>query len=42
MSAVFQGRYPRAITMQPIRQLQRTDIKATSEIILLSMIFALW
>ena len=29
--AVFQGQYPRAITMQKIRQLQWTDTKATSE-----------
>ena len=29
--AVFQGRYPRAIIMQLIRQSQWTDTKATSE-----------
>ena len=29
--AVFQGRYPRAIIMHPIRQFQWTDTKATSE-----------
>ena len=29
--ALFQGQYPRAITMQLIRQLQWTDTKATSE-----------
>ena len=29
--AVFQGRYPRAIIMQPNRQFQWTDTKATSE-----------
>ena len=27
---VFQGCYPRVITMQPIRQLQWTDTKTTS------------
>ena len=29
--ALFQGQYPRTITMQLIRQLQWTDTKATSE-----------
>ena len=28
---VFQGRYPRAIKMQPISQLQWTDIKTASK-----------
>ena len=29
--AVFQGRYPSTIKIQPIKQLQWTDTKATSE-----------
>ena len=36
--AVFQGQYLRGITMQPIRQLQWTDIKATSEILIFSFL----
>ena len=36
--AVFQGQYLRRITMQPIRQLQWTDIKATSEILIISFL----
>ena len=36
VSAAFQGRYPRAVTMQAIRQLQWTNTKATSENLIIS------
>ena len=37
VSAAFQGRYPRAVTMQVIRQLQWTNTKATSENLIISV-----
>ena len=36
--AVFQGRNPRAITVQPIRRLQWTDTKANSENLITSFL----
>ena len=37
VSAAFQDRYPRTVTMQAIRQLQWTNTKATSENLIISV-----